>query len=311
MGPKLALLVSVALWSTAFVGIRWGISSYSPGSLSLLRFLVASVCLIPPLFASRPRLPKAKEWGGIAMVGLIGIAAYSVLLNTGEKTVPAGIASFIVSQTPVITAVLAVLFLRERIDRITILGIAISAGGVTLIVLGEGLQIDFSLGLLIIALAAICGSMHSVFQKPLLNTMPLAQVIAYATWAGTLALMVFAPTLLDEIGNASFESTAAAVYLGIVPAAMAQWCWAYGLKHTSVINATLYLYTMPILTTLFGWLFLGEAPTLYALVGGVIALFGAALVQRDFLLAQAKVAPAPALHHSPAPKHDDVIGMAN
>jgi drug/metabolite transporter (DMT)-like permease len=288
--PQLALLFSVMLWSTAFVAIRSGLSAYSPGSLSLLRFMVASLCFIPPFLASTKRRLRLNEVGCLAVVGLVGIATYSVLLNSGERIVPAGVASFIVSQTPVLTAILAVLFLRERIDLITVLGIVISTAGVTLIVVGERVQVDFSLGLMLVAIAACCGSLHSVFQKPLLNRLPIVQVIAYSNWTATLPLLIFLPGLMREMPHASIEASAAAVYLGLVPAALAQWFWAYGLKNTSVVHATIYIYTMPIFATLFGWLLLAETPSAYSLVGGLIALLGAAIVRKDIFGFKVKLA---------------------
>jgi drug/metabolite transporter (DMT)-like permease len=59
--------------------------------------------------------------------GLLGIALYNALLNTGEQTVSAGAASFIVNTLPIFTALLAQSFLHERFNRWGWLGSLVSS----------------------------------------------------------------------------------------------------------------------------------------------------------------------------------------
>src|SRR3990167_4544856 len=116
---KLALVVAITFWASAFVAIRAALQGgYSPGGLALMRYLIASL-------------------------GMVGIGCYNVTLNYSELTVPSGMASFIVSQSPLITTLLAVLFLNERIYAIGVLGFLVSIFGVALMTLGEqgGFQI--------------------------------------------------------------------------------------------------------------------------------------------------------------------------
>src|SRR5579862_9221884 len=98
---KLAILIVVVLWASAFVGIRIGLQGYSPGSLALLRFLVASICMFFVYLkqTKRPHI-KGQDLCIVLIAGFVGIGFYHIALNFGEIVVPAGIASFVISQSP-------------------------------------------------------------------------------------------------------------------------------------------------------------------------------------------------------------------
>jgi len=281
---NLALFAAVALWSLSFVAIRIALDSYSPGSIALLRFSVASACLLLVFIRSPRYVPVSKRQVRLLMgVGAIGLASYSVLLNSGEKSIPSGLASFVISQTPVVTAALAIAFLKEGPSFMTMCGMLVSFFGIMIIVFGETIQVDINLGLLLVMSATVCGSLHSIFQKYLLEELSPYQVTAFSTWLATLSLLIFFPKLIIDLRDASFEATAAVIFLGIVPSTIGQWLWTYGLSRTLVVRASAYLYAMPIISTACGWLILSEIPTSSALIGGLVALIGAILVKKELV----------------------------
>lgn len=279
---NLALLSAVVLWSISFAVIRIGLLGYSPGALALFRFGVASICLalFIPQYRGRLRLSLSVLLMLLA-AAVLGVVGYSLLLNNGEKSVSSAMASFIVGQTPIVTSALAIGLLKEKPAFITICGIGISCFGVSLIVNGQSLEGQFSTGLLLVSLATVCSSLHSIIQKQLLSDISPFLFTAFSTWLATLVLLMFMPQLLKSLPQAPIESTLAALFLGIVPSALGQWLWSYGLSKTMVVRASAYLYTMPLFSTLFGWLLLEEMPHSHELLGGMIALFGCILVKKD------------------------------
>lgn len=288
----LALLSSVVVWSGSFVAIRIALTDFEPATIALLRFFVASITLT--LFARNftgiNRLEKI-DISRLLCIGLIGIVGYSLLLNSGEQTVSSGIASVIVAQTPVVTAFLAILMLKERPNIITIFGIVVSCFGISLIVTKQPMEVDWNAGLFMLATATVCGSLHSIFQKPLLKKFSPYVVTTLTTWIATGALLIFMPNALAQLGDASSKSIAAVFFLGVVPSAIGQLLWAYGLSKTLVVRASAYLYLMPMFSTFFGWLVLGENPGKGALLGGTIALMGAAIINRHAFI-KPKTAPS-------------------
>jgi len=91
------LAVTLLLWSSAFVGIRYAVKDYPPGSLALLRFLIASALLGGYVFLTKPRssgnAASLKDWGAFFALGATGVFGYHVALNFGEQTVSAGAAN--------------------------------------------------------------------------------------------------------------------------------------------------------------------------------------------------------------------------
>ena len=134
----LSYCLMIGFWASAFPGIRVGLEDYTPQHLTLLRLLSGSSALILLAAAVRMRLPEAKDIPIILLLGFLGFSAYHTLLNQGEETVSAGMASLLVTTTPIFSALLARLFFAERFGAAKWLGSGIRFLGVMLISLGVG-----------------------------------------------------------------------------------------------------------------------------------------------------------------------------
>ena len=276
MKVYLAIATTTIFWASAFVGIRAGLESYSPGSLALLRYLVASICMLfLYLRVHHKHKPTLKEFIQLFILGVIGFGIYNITLNYGELTVPAGIASFIVSLIPVGIAVLALIFLREKMTLFAWIGLVISVIGIIIIAIGESEDTHFDFGVIFCIIAALTGAIYSAFQKPLLKKFNPIEINSIAIWSGTLVMMFYFPQMLHQIPHATFKATFAAVYMGIFPAAVAYVTWSYVLSHMPASQACRFLYLLPIVTIFMGWSFLGEIPASVSMIGGFIALAGA------------------------------------
>lgn len=108
------------------------------------------------------------------------------------------------------------------------------------------------------------------------------EATTYAIWGGTLFLAVHTPTLLIELPHASLASTLTVIYLGIFPAAIGYLSWSYVLKEMPAARAMSFLYFVPFLATLLGWLLLNEVPTLLSMVGAMFAIAGVWLVSQSY-----------------------------
>lgn len=279
---RLAVVTTVVLWASAFVGIRAGLETFSPGGLALLRFLIASLCLFI-IYLHRPHAPL--NWRDLAFMflnGVIGVGVYHIALNYGELVVPSGIASFIISQSPVITAVFAILFLNEKISLYGFLGMLVCVSGMLLIACGENKEFKFYTGVTYIFISAIAGAIFSILQKPVLKKYDAIDVTTYTIWSGTLTLLIFSPQLVHDIQHASLASTLSVIYLGIFPGGIAYMTWSYVLSAMPASRAVSFLYFMPVIATLLGWAWLGEVPVILSFVGGLVALAGVWIVNHSY-----------------------------
>lgn len=273
---QLVMLLTIFLWASAFVGIRIGLSGYSPGALALLRFLVASVCML--VIYRFQVVSQPMTWPHriqLLVAGMAGIGVYNICLNMGELSVSAGIASFVIGLMPVLTVFLSFLFLKERLNLKSWGGLLLSLMGLAVLALGEGGGSDLHDGVLLILVSTLMGAILTIVQKKLLTRYHPVAITAWVMWGGTLLLLIFAPDLYAEIREADVSSTVSAVYMGVFPAAVAYLAWSYVLKHVSAPRAAIALYALPLASTLLGFLFLHEIPSLMSLFGGGIALVGA------------------------------------
>jgi drug/metabolite transporter (DMT)-like permease len=213
------------------------------------------------------------------------MAAYQVLLNSGERTVPAGTASLIVNVSPVIVALVATTLLGERLTRAGWAGIAIAFGGVTIIALtGQG-GVQLSGGALLVLGAAVVQAAYFVGSKPLLARYGSLELTAWAMAFGALITLPLAPGLPGAIAHAPPASSAAVALLALGASAIGFVAWAYALQHIDVSIAAATLYAVPPIAILVGWAWLGELPGISSLAGGAVALSGVAIVTRRGRLA--------------------------
>jgi drug/metabolite transporter (DMT)-like permease len=269
--------VTVLLWASAFPAIRAALAGFGPAELAALRFAIASLVLGVYVALTRPTLPRGADIPRLAVAGALGIAAYNLLLNTGERTVDAGTASFVVNTAPVFTALLGTLLLKERVRIWGWLGIGVSFAGVAAIATSHG-SVRLGQGSLLVLGAAVCQALQFALQKPVLARCGALPVTACILWIGTAILLPFLPAALMVAGKASATAFTAVVFLGLGPAVLAYLAWSYALSQLPVSQAANFLYLIPPISTLIAWVWMSEVPGYQALAGGVIALAGVTLV---------------------------------
>lgn len=273
-----AALVTVIFWGSAFAGIRAGLRSFSPTHLALLRFLSASAVLGVYAIVARLRLPSLRDVPLILLLGLLGFAFYNIALNIGEMNIASGPAAVLIQTLPIWTALAAVVFLKEKMRPWGWVGIAVSFAGALVIGLGKGSGFGLSWAAGLILLASISASAYNIIQKSMLGRFRPVEITTYAIWAGTLMLLPFSGGLVGTLRAAPPADILAVVYLGAGPAALAYVTWAVVLSRLPASRASSLLFAVPVVAFLVGWVWLGEAPTVLDLAGGVLAMSGVALV---------------------------------
>src|SRR3954468_15115436 len=224
-----ALAVTVGLWASAFVAIRVLLPALGAGGVASARLALAAVAFGLIAMAAGVRRPTRAEVPGLAVLGATGYAGYQLLLNAGERTVPAGTASLMLSITPVVAAVLAGPLLGERVSRRGWAGLAIALAGAALVAIsrrqGGGLG-----GALLIAAAAGVYAVWIVLQKRGLRTMSPLHLTAWGTWFGALFALPVGHGLPSALGGASSAELWELLGLGVVISTVPFLLWSWVLQ---------------------------------------------------------------------------------
>jgi drug/metabolite transporter (DMT)-like permease len=276
-----AVVITVVLWASAFVGIRAIGPSFSPGPLTLGRLVVAAVVLGLFVLPTLRKLPRGREWWPILAYGVMWFGGYNVALNAAEHLLDAGTSAMLINVSPIIVAVLAGFILKEGFPRWLIIGSTLAFGGVAMIAIGSGQRSTADVvGVLLCLLAAVLAAVSVIIQKPVLKKFPAAQATWFGIMVGTVCCLPFTGQLVTEVQQAPIPATLGLLYLGIFPTAIAFTTWAYALSLIDAGKMAATTYLVPGTTILISWLILSEVPTIWGLIGGVICLVGVGLTRR-------------------------------
>lgn len=189
------MIIAIVLWASAYVGIRIGLTGYTPGALALLRFTVASLCMMIIYYGLG--IKKRVIWKDrlqLLLAGMAGIGIYNICLNYGEQSVSAGIASFVMGLMPAMTILLSLVFLREKLARGVWFGIIISLLGLTLLTIGENTEPGIHQGIMAILVSALMGAILTIIQKRFVSVYHPVAIIAWVMWGGLYCYLYFCPT---------------------------------------------------------------------------------------------------------------------
>jgi drug/metabolite transporter (DMT)-like permease len=274
---NLAAAGTVVLWASAFPAITVAVRGLGPAGLAVARLAVASAALALAAPLLGVRRPGRRDLPLIAVCGVAGMTGYQLLLNAGERVVPAGTASLLVATAPVYSSLLAVAFLGERASGRRWAGSAVALAGSALIAASHGL--GFGVSALVVLAAAVLQAIFHAAQKPLLARYTSFEVTAYAMWAGTVFILPWTGSLLHALPGAGGAAIGAAVFLGLTPSAAGFLLWAYAMARMDVGRVTLSLYLVPAVAIVISLAWLGQVPGPAELAGGAVALAGVMLAR--------------------------------
>ncbi len=273
-----AAFCTITLWASSFPAVKYLLRFYSPESIMLLRFLVASCVMLVLAVARKMKRPAKRDIPLLAAGGFVGIFLYMWLFNTGTGLVTSGASSFIIASMPVFTLVLSVLILKEKVSLRGWVGVFISGAGLVLVAISQVTGFTFNWGVAMLVAAAICTSLYNILQRKILARYPALDATVYAICIATGFMLVFLPKLCKELPLAPPGASLLIVYLGVFPAALAYLSWSYALSLADkTSHVTSFMYLEPFIATLFAYFWIGERMTPLAFIGGVIIVGGMVL----------------------------------
>lgn len=275
----LQIIAMAAVWGGSFLFLRVATPDFGPVPLIAIRVAVSALFLLPVLLA-RPawRAEFRQNLGKLFLLGLINAAIPFPLFAYSTLFVTAGFASIINATAPLFAALVAGVWLRDRITIGGFLGLIVGFGGVVLLV--GGLP-DTQPG----ALLAIGGSLFAAFLYGLSASFVKKHLAGVNAWVTTIGSFGFAAVLLAPLAvlqwpeaNPPGTSWLAVLLLAVVCTAIPNIYYFRLLLRVGPGKAMSVAFLIPVFGILWGALVLGEKVTLGMLGGGAVILLGTALV---------------------------------
>jgi drug/metabolite transporter (DMT)-like permease len=284
---RLPLPVMVAafclLWASAFSVAKLAIADCPPLIVLTARFLLAGVVILgaAAFFGVRLRLSR-RELLLFALLGIANQAVYLGLSYVGIRGTSSGLAALVISANPVLTAVLAVAFLNERMTGRKAIGLLLGVAGVAFVVesrMAGGVDHPVGVALLLAALVSLVGG--TILYKKFAPSGGLWVGNGVQSLAAGLATLPFA-FAFENVGDIvpSWRLAGSLAYLTLFVSIFAYLLWFHLLNVSGATAASAYHFMMPPLGLLFGWLLLGEQVALTDLIGIVPVAIGIYLVTR-------------------------------
>ena len=272
----------VFLWSTGFIGAKFGLPHAEPLSFLLVRYLLVISLLGAVVLATRAPWPARRDWLHIGVSGLLVHALYlgGVFVAIGHG-LPAGVTALVVGMQPLLTAAAAGWLLGERVVARQWLGLALGFVGVAL-VLASRFSLNAELGpQLLPALLALLGiTGGTLYQKRFcpkfdLRSGALIQFVPSALLTA-LAVLLFEDFRIDWSGEFVFALGWLVLVLSLGAISLLNLL----IRSGSAVNVASLFYLTPPTTALIAWLLFGEKLSLTAGLGMALAAGGVYLVAR-------------------------------
>jgi drug/metabolite transporter (DMT)-like permease len=279
---KFAPALFVLLWSTGFIGAKYGLPYADPFVFLSVRILLAALLLFA--LARALRMPVRIGRTAIARSGLIGFFLHACYLGgvfySLSEGLPAGVAAVVTSLQPVLVSLIAVKVLGEQLRIRQVAGLFIGLVGVVM-VLGPSIDAQIPSAAIIAILVALIGSTTAtLLQKKLGADIPLISGTAYQYLFSGCVLGVISLATQETSITWSLRFTAAFVWLVLVLSVGAILLLLWLLNSGSAAKVSSLFYLVPPATAIEAFLLFGEKVNTQGFLGIGITALGVWLVMR-------------------------------
>jgi drug/metabolite transporter (DMT)-like permease len=273
------LLLLGAIWGGSFAFMQVAVKEFPPLALIEVRVAIGAV-LLATILAMRSGWSSLRgHWKSLFVLGALNSAIPFSLFAFAAKYQTAGLSSVLNSTAPLFGAAIAFVWLKERLQRLQILGLSLGFVGVLVLVTSKS-SVQGSFAAIVAGLiAAFLYGVSAHFSKRYLKgCTPLAIATGSLIGASLLLLPLIPWNLPDR--HPTLMSWGCAIALGVLCTGIAYLLYFQMLVRFGTSASMTVAYLIPVFGVLWGALFLSEPITPRMLLGGAIVLLGTGLVTR-------------------------------
>ncbi len=264
----LKIIAAAIIWGSLGVFVRHIPLSAPATVFYRLLFSFCAVSLVI-LFSHQTQHLKVRKNRFLLIFCGFGITINWVLFFYALKLISIANAVFLTYTAPIFIALFAWLILKERLERITFVSIAISMIGVFLITSPGDATIGGKhlIGALCALGSAVTYGLLIACSKIIMKNLSPLTLIFYENGIGVLLLLPFA---LSEKLPVNLTTWLLLVILGVIHTMLAGFLYLSGLKEVKAQRAGVLAYIDPLSAVIFALIFLGELPGLLTIIGGLL-----------------------------------------
>jgi drug/metabolite transporter (DMT)-like permease len=287
------LLVTMLIWGSTFVVTKGINDQVQPFTLAFVRVAIGALVLLGCAFVRQARGGtharwSSLPWGTMITMGLIGVVLYYAVFNYSLVYTSASQGALVQSCIPAMTALVAVVWLREQASALRWTGIALSMAGILIVFSGANALSGSGslLGNVLMFVSAVLWGVYTSMAKRV-ATYDAIQVTAGILAAGAVMLLPLAgfEVAAEGMPTLDLRGWLGMAYLGAGASGLAYMMYSAALKHMDASEAGVYTNLIPIVGVIMG-VMLGEPLSARAIIGGVVVLAGVWLTSRQSPVSQ-------------------------
>ncbi len=283
--PDLTMILVVLIWGGNFTVLKTAYTQIAPFPFTAIRFGLATVLMLLLLRWREGdcRFPPG-SFGKFLWLGVIGNTLYQAIFANGLALTNTANSSLIVTTTPVMIALAGAMIGLERITRWTVLGLALTIGGVLVVVGTRGAELSSQtlLGDLMVLASCVCWAAYVLGMRTVGDGVSSLRATTLTLITGTPGLILLAVPGLRQTDWAHVGGVAV---FDIFYSAALSLVTCYLLYNRSVrliggVKTTIYTCMIPVVAILIAWPVLGERPTGLQALGAVLIIAGVLVTRR-------------------------------
>ncbi len=265
------LVLSIVLWGANFNLSQPALAELHPLAAAAGRFVIAAAVMVVVAVALRQRVPLLRHARAYVPLGLVGIAGFNVFFFFGLQDTSPVNGALIQATNPLVTALLAAVFLGERPGRRQMLAFPVALAGVGVVLLGGGVSLTLAAGDTLIMAANLCWASYNVMAKRL---MPPVSGVANTTALMVVgaAFLVLAAWVVDvPVAMPGPAAAGAVLAMGLGGTVLSYLFYNAALARLGAGRTALFLNLVPVVAMVIAAL-TGTPPTLLQLAGALVTI---------------------------------------
>jgi drug/metabolite transporter (DMT)-like permease len=271
----LYLIITFCAWGSLYVVGKFVLGKVPVFTVLFLRYFIAGVTLLFVMKKSQIKQVEKKDYKYIIFIGVAGYFLSVGAQLVGIKLANASMASLVNSMNPITITIFAAIILKEKLTVKKVICVISAVVGVYIIIGGVKGSVQI-LGILFSVSSVILWSFVSVIVRRITQKYPSLQITTYGMLIAVLCTLPISIYELTTTSNVTFDWKViiSLLYMGLVCTALAYVLWNKSLSTIEAGTCSLFYPVQPMVSVLFGFMFLGERIDINFVFGAILIIGG-------------------------------------